>query len=361
MFESRITIQYNPRSLGVPVYSLIMGHQQKSIRLSVIVPVYNAARTLKACLSSILANRSNYTEIIVVDDRSTDNGIEIAKELGIRVVPNTRLKGPAGARNEGATHASGEFLLFIDSDITVPDTILAEVLENFDRDTDLVALFGSYDRSPACSNFLSQYKNLMHHFVHQISQEETSSFWAGFGAIRKDMFLESGGFNDKDYPNASIEDIELGLRLKKQGHRIKLLKSLQVKHHKKWTVLNLLKADILYRAVPWTRLIAESGKVPDDLNLQISQRWSAIFAGLFVIACLFMTISPWWRPIPLSILAITATILATLLIYLNRELYRFFFRLKGPFFLIPTFFWHVSITSIAALHLRCYGSITACG
>jgi glycosyltransferase involved in cell wall biosynthesis len=314
----------------------------QQIRISVIVPAFNAEKTLKACLASILANRSEYAEIIVVDDRSTDGTGEIARKLGVRVVPNSRLKGPAGARNEGATHASGEILLFIDADTTVPDTLLAKVISNFEQNPDLVALFGSYDTSPACSNFLSQYKNLMHHYVHQISREETSSFWAGCGAIRKEIFLAMGGFNDKDYPNASIEDIELGLRLTKQGHRIKLLKSLQVKHHKKWTIFNLLRADILYRAVPWTKLIAESGKVPDDLNLQMSQRWSAFLAGLFAAICILIGISPWWKPVPLSALVAPALILAFILIYLNRGLYLFFFHLKGFFFLIPTFFWHVS-------------------
>ncbi len=339
-FESQGTIQYNPHSPVSSFYSRSMGDHQ--IRISVIVPAFNAGRTLKACLASILANRSNYAEIILVDDRSTDDTAEIAKNLGVYVVPNSRLKGPAGARNEGATHASGEILLFIDSDITVPDTLLAEVMSNFDQDSELVALFGSYDTSPACSNFLSQYKNLMHHFVHQISREQTSSFWGGCGAIRKDIFLETGGFNEKDYPNASIEDIELGLRLTKQGHRIKLLKSLQVKHHKKWTIFNLLRADILYRAVPWTKLIAETGKVPDDLNLQISQRWSALLAGLFVAVCLLVGIKHWWNPVPISILLASALLLTVILIYLNRGMYRFFLRHKGFLFLIPTFFWHVS-------------------
>jgi glycosyltransferase involved in cell wall biosynthesis len=316
--------------------------QERVSRISVIVPAFNAERTLKACLSSLLANRSDYSEIMVIDDRSTDATAEIARELGVRVIPNSRRKGPAGARNEGATHASGEILFFIDSDITVPDTILSEVMENFDREPELVALFGSYDTSPAQPNFLSQYKNLMHHFVHQISREETSSFWAGCGAIRKDIFLALGGFNDRDYPNASIEDIELGLRLSKLRHRIKLLKSIQVKHHKKWTIFNLLKADILYRAVPWTKLIAQSGKVPDDLNLQISQRWSAVLAGFFFLVCCLMAVSYWWHPIPLPILVTITALPAGLLIYLNRGFYRFLFRERGSFFLIPAFFWHVS-------------------
>ncbi len=312
------------------------------IRLTVIVPVYNGARTLKACLKALLANHCTDAEILVVDDRSTDGSANLAHELEVKVISNGRSKGPAGARNEGATHARGDILLFIDADITVRDSTLSDVLTTFEQEPDLIALFGSYDTNPACPNFLSQYKNLMHHFVHQISRENNSSFWAGCGAIRKNVFLALGGFNEKQYPNASIEDIELGLRLSKERHLIKLMKSLQVKHHKKWTPLNLLKADILYRAVPWTRLIAESGKLPDDLNLQMSQRWSALLACLLALNSLLLLLQPWWRPIPLFALAISWAAITFALIFLNRKLYVFFVQQKGILFSILAFFWHVS-------------------
>ena len=63
-------------------------------------------------------------------------------------------------------------------------------------DPDMVALFGSYDDEPAETNLLSQYKNLLHHYVHQTSQEDAFSFWTGCGAIRRDIFMEMGGFNE---------------------------------------------------------------------------------------------------------------------------------------------------------------------
>ena len=100
---------------------------------------------------------------------------------------------------------------------------------------------------------------------------EASTFWGACGAICRDVFLSLGGF-DESYRQPSIEDIELGYRLKQAGYRIKLCKTLQVKHLKHWGVVSLLKADFFYRALAWTQLILRNGKLINDLNLQLSSR-----------------------------------------------------------------------------------------
>lgn len=121
----------------------------------------------------------------------------------------------------------------------------------FSRELDLAALIGSYDDAPGATNFLSQYRNLLHHYVHQTGNEEASTFWGACGAVRREVFLAMGGF-DESYRQASIEDIELGYRLKRAGLKILLCKALQVKHLKRWEAGSLLKADFCYRALPWT-------------------------------------------------------------------------------------------------------------
>ncbi|MFH1038937.1 MAG: glycosyltransferase family 2 protein, partial [PVC group bacterium] len=93
---------------------------------SVIVPCHNAARTLDKCLRALL--NSNYPselfEVIVSDDISTDNSLEIARAQNVRVVETDQKTGPAGARNRGAEAAANEYLIFIDSDVIAsPDTL----------------------------------------------------------------------------------------------------------------------------------------------------------------------------------------------------------------------------------------------
>src|SRR5439155_18197341 len=115
---------------------------------------------------------------------------------------------PAVARNLAAGEARGAVLFFVDADVRLAPDAVARVQTEFQSDPGLAALFGSYDQLPAAPNFISQYKNLLHHFVHQDSADEGTSFWAGCGAIRRDIFASLGGFNT-GYRRPSIEDIEL--------------------------------------------------------------------------------------------------------------------------------------------------------
>ena len=242
-------------------------------RVSVIIPVYNGAEFLRQCLTSMAASTERPFECIVVDDGSTDNSKKTAAEFGARVFSTEGRRGPACARNLGAKEARGDILFFVDSDVCVePDTI-ANIVAEFRRDPEVDAVIGSYDRWPSAPNFMSQYRNLMHHYVHQRSKRESTSFWAGCGAIRLNVFRDFGGF-DEMYQAPAIEDIELGYRLSSAGRRIVLCGHIQVKHLKRWSIRSVMKADFFYRALPWSELTLRSGSMPNDLNLRISQRIS---------------------------------------------------------------------------------------
>jgi glycosyltransferase involved in cell wall biosynthesis len=252
-------------------------------RISVVIPVYNSAAQLQQCLASLQASEEPPFECIVVDDGSTDTSAEIASRYGARVLSTGQQSGPARARNIGAKAASGDILLFLDADVCVRAGTTARIASEFARDPLLDGLIGSYDDLPSAQNFVSQYRNLMHHFVHQNSSPQATTFWAGCGAIRRQVFLDFGGFDEK-YSSPAIEDIELGYRLSQAGRKLLLLPDLQVKHLKHWGFRSMLKADFFYRALPWSELALQSGRMPNDLNLRISQR---ISVGLvFVLICL---------------------------------------------------------------------------
>ena len=132
-------------------------------------------------------------------------------------------------RNLGAQHAGGEILAFVDADVVMPPGGLCLIAEDFCRDPELAAVFGSYDDKPAWTTFISQYKNLMHHYVHQTSSESAATFWAGCGAVRKTIFEEFNGFDGATYTVPSIEDIAFGLELTRSGRKIQLDKRLDGK------------------------------------------------------------------------------------------------------------------------------------
>jgi len=299
--------------------------------VSVIIPVYNGGDNFRRCLLSLSESDTHPDEIIVVADGDSDGSWRMAEEFNAGILRLPTTGGPARARNIGAQKAKGDILFFIDADVNIARDAISLVIEAFDHDPDIAAVFGSYDDEPFETNFLSQYKNLFHHYVHQTSSDNASTFWGACGAIRREVFLKIGGF-DEGFRWPSIEDIELGYRLKRAGYRIRLLKTLNVKHLKHWDVSSLLKADFFYRAIPWTRLILKERKFLDDLNLKISNRISVISAYLLIFSLSGSLYMPHLLFIPFLLL--------TLLLVLNMDLYLFFRKKRGTFFMLKTIPWH---------------------
>lgn len=300
---------------------------------SVVVPVRNGGEAFGICLEALRRSHFRDFELIVVDDGSRDGSADRAEKAGARVLSTPGGRGPAAARNLGARHARGTFLLFLDADCEVgPDTleVLARTLGWKESPS---AAFGSYDDAPAAVGFVAQYKNLVHHYVHQRGREEASTFWAGCGAVRRSVFLELGGFDERRYARPSIEDIELGRRLKAAGHRIVLARDAHVKHHKRWSLGGLVRTDVFRRGVPWTELILGEREIPDDLNLRLQERACVAAAWLLLALAAFAAFTPqalYGLPVP-----------AAFLIGTNRDLYGFFRRKRGHGFALRAAVLHL--------------------
>lgn len=303
------------------------------LQVSVIIPVYNGGDAFRRCLDALASTDHASFEVVVVDDGSLDGSASLAQQQGCRVVcTDSPRSGPAVARNLGAQHASGDVLFFVDADVVVRPETVGLVAEAFAADADLAALFGSYDDAPGAANFLSQYKNLFHHYVHQHSGEQAASFWSGCGAMRRDVFLRHGGFDTALYRRPCIEDIELGYRVTRSGGRIRLVRSLQVKHLKHWTAGSLLRSDILDRGIPWTRLLLREKAFANDLNLQTHNRLSVAMVGLLAASLVLAFLAPWLWLVVLGA--------AGLLVALNWPLYRWFAGKRGWLFALAVIPWH---------------------
>lgn len=304
-----------------------------SPNVSVIVPVYNGGDQFEDCLAAIARWKPTNWELIVVDDGSTDQSAALARHYGATVMSTEGRLGPGAARNIGSRYASGEYVCFIDADCEVNAVTFKNMAGILARDTTIDALFGSYDTTPRAPSFLSQYKNLMHHWVHQNSSEDAATFWSGCGVVRRSLFLALGGFDVVTYKRPSIEDIDLGYRIKQAGGKIVLSKKVQVKHYKNWTLMCLLKTDVFDRGIPWTRLILnDRSRLINDLNLGNDQRLSLVVTYLLLLSLL---LTPF-----VAQAGYAAAALAAVLFSLNISTYSFFVKRRGALFAIPAIGMH---------------------
>ncbi|MEZ5100659.1 MAG: glycosyltransferase [Thermoleophilia bacterium] len=200
------------------------------LRLSTIVPASDGPPTLPRCVAAIEAAAAAHEELLVVEE---PRGI-----------------GPARARNAAARRATGDVLVFVDADVVVRPDAFERIRAAFSADPGLVAVFGAYDDEPEAPGLVSRFRNLLHHHVHAAAGGPAETFWAGLGAVRADAFHAAGGFDGDGFHRPSIEDVELGARLRRAGGRIVLDPTIRGTHLKRWTLRSMLVTDVHQREAP---------------------------------------------------------------------------------------------------------------
>lgn len=320
------------------------------VHVALIMPTHGPlahSRTALAALRNLVPPPDQF--IIITDSPPAPDDEEVLPRAATLVRVPFR-SGPAIARNQGATMATTSVLLFVDSDVVVRPDLIQRVRSLFEEDPGLSAAFGSYDADPGDPGFLSQYRNLLHHYVHQQGSERASTFWAGLGAIRSEAFRAMGGF-DTSYAMPSIEDIELGCRLTAAGHSIRLVKDLQAKHLKRWTATNMLRTDLFCRGIPWTRLVLDRRGLINDLSLDRIARFSTLACGVGLAS---LAIAPRF-PIALA----AAAVAMASLIAMNHPFYAFLARIRGPGFALMAIPWHALFYTVCGFALL-IGTILHC-
>jgi Glycosyl transferase family 2 len=264
--------------------------------LTVVIPATNTPETLSRCLAAIHAADEPPEEVIVVQEP-----------------PNA---GPGRARNAGARTATHDVVVFVDADIEIAPDAFRRIRRAFDTDRELVALFGSYDDDPERHGVVSDFRNLLHHHVHTTSAGPASTFWAGLGAVRRDAFIAIGGFDEERFPRPSVEDIELGMRLRRDGGRIRLDPTIRGKHLKQWTLWSMVATDLCRRGIPWVRLLLSDDPRSTALNLGWRHRAGAVASAGVALALATR------RPR-------IATVLAVGVVLINGDFYAVLLRQRG--------------------------------
>jgi lipopolysaccharide/colanic/teichoic acid biosynthesis glycosyltransferase/GT2 family glycosyltransferase len=257
---------------------------------SIIIPAKDAGETIQSCIDSI-KNQEGYRfnkqyEIILVDDGSTDNTADIAEASGIQVI-RQKNKGPAAARNKGASIAKGNIVLFTDSDCIPKSNWLIKMLQPFEK-SDVVGVKGAY---------LSRQKQLVSRFVQQefeykyqlMAVRKNIDFIDTYSAAyRREIFLENKGFEEA-FPVPSVEDQELSFRLAGKGYKLIFAPEAKVFHQHDISVLEYFrrKFGIGYWKAFMLRWIPE--KTLTDTYTPASQRWQ-----IFLLAASFIFFMTGW-------------------------------------------------------------------
>lgn len=253
-------------------------------KVSVVIPCYNSERTIYKTIEAVLVNKPH--EVIVVDDCSTDVSVDAARKLLVRVVTNFVNRGVATARNQGANLATGDLLLFVDSDIIIPPDAIERAIKSLTDDVD--AVIGMPVFSDRYINIFSKHFNwrIHHNYLHL--PEIVPFTYGSFTLMRKEKFIKLGGYNTA-LKGAINEDNEFGLR---NNLRVKLDKSIQIFHYKDIGLFDLLRNDF-HRSAGRMRLYLKYGKglstfvsTPISQVVSIPLAWLTFLNPLFFIGFL---------------------------------------------------------------------------
>jgi GT2 family glycosyltransferase len=242
-----------------------MSDSPPSPSLAVVIPATDAPATLDRCVEAVRAAAPD-AELIVEREPAG--------------------AGPAAARNAGVARSEADLIAFVDADVVVHPDALERLRERFAADPQLAAAFGAYDDRPAAPGPVSRFRNLLHHHVHATSAGRAETFWAGLGAVRREAFDGAGGFDVEAFPVPAVEDIELGMRIRRSGGEIVLDPEVRGTHLKRWTLREMVRTDFARRGLPWARLQLADGAASGALNLSARHRLSAVASLALVAAVL---------------------------------------------------------------------------
>lgn len=204
-------------------------------KYSLYIPCYNASKTLKKCLSSVMLQKYPFDEVIVVDDGSTDNTAEIAKTYDVTLIEHTQNKGLAEARNTGVSAAKNEFVASIDADVVLEKDWLLQIDKYFSADR-FAGVSGRLEETQEDVFSLWRKHNMTQHWG------DTARFvpfmYGAVSVFNKKVLLEAGLYNPKYKSN--YEDYDICRRLKESGHKFFYIPYAKASHLKEDNLASLL-------------------------------------------------------------------------------------------------------------------------
>jgi len=299
------------------------------MQISVIIPVYNAENTLCVSLESVFSSTNKPSEVIVVDDSSSDKSIQITTKFPVKLIRTEKNSGAGYARDIAVKNTSGDLLVFIDADVKIKKDTIDIIVDSFKKNQQLDAVIGLFSKEHPNHNFFSQYKNLYMHFVFSHMPTYVDFLFTSICAIKKESYL---GFSQT---RLKADDTELGQRYNKKNKKILLNKKLLVTHLKSYNLLSLAKNDFII-PYDWARIFLKHkglGQIIKNrrfAHAKLSQTTSILVCP-FVLFSLVI-----WRAHPAGF--ILAGIFLGIFLLLNIRFFVFLYKERGALFTIKSIF-----------------------
>ena len=278
--------------------------------ISIIIPAYNAEKTIGQCLKALLEQSfpADAYEVIVVDDGSTDKTGEIVRGYNVRYLRQDN-RGPATARNKGAEEAKGDIILFTDSDCAPDKDWVKEMVGSFSK-PDVAAVKGVYktEQKSLTARFAQiEFEERYEMLKNADSIDMIDTYSAGF---RREIFFKAGGF-DASFPSANNEDTELSYRMSKLGFKM-VFNPDAVVYHLNHPDSIMRYARLKFWRGYWRMVVYKRfpGKMVKDTYTPQALKIQILFLYLSLITLLMLAI--WQKLTILFLFSIIAFILSTL-------------------------------------------------
>jgi len=203
--------------------------------ISVVIPVYNCADTIRICLGSIFAQSypRNHFDVIVVDDGSTDETVSVAQALAAALKERLTIlsqvnAGPAAARNAGIRVAAGTIVAFTDADCVAAPNWLESLVHVFDQHPDVAGVGGPLDNAAKSNTLVARYLLAADFYRHRTHSGAVQYLLTANAAFLRLALLDIGGFTKQSH--AWAEDADLSFRLLQSGYRLLLAQAGAVTH-----------------------------------------------------------------------------------------------------------------------------------
>ncbi len=271
------------------------------VYISVVIPNCNNAATIGKCLESAFSSDYRNFEVIVVDDFSEDNSIEVIKKFPSKLICLEKHAGASRARNIGAQSSNGDFIFFTDADCILKKDTLSIASKAIQAVTPDVIIGGTYTKIPYDKGFFSMFQSVFINYSETKKLENPDYIATHAMIINARTFRKSNGFPEDFLP--ILEDVEFSHRLREKGYRLKTNSEIQVQHIFNFTLIKSLR-NAVKKSWYWTMYslknkdsFADSGTASVELKINVVSYFlslclliSWLFSGEAAFLCLLPAI-----------------------------------------------------------------------